>query len=86
MTAVARKSGSDWSRADNVDAPGYALVDVTAYYRPVDKLTIRGGVFNLLNQKYWRYNSLRDKTSQSRGLDRLTQPGINFGINAKYDF
>ncbi|NOH30958.1 TonB-dependent hemoglobin/transferrin/lactoferrin family receptor [Vibrio mediterranei] len=86
VTAVAAKQGDDWSDPDNLKAPGYALVDITAYVRPTKNFVVRGGVFNLLDQKYWQYSNLQGKTASSQGVDRYTQPGINFGVNAKYEF
>lgn len=87
LTAVAGKDGSDWSSEDNLSAPGYGVVDVTAYAQPVKNLTIRGGVFNLLDKKYWNYSRVKGLTPASvSNSDSLTSPGINFGLNAKYVF
>ncbi|EJL7978659.1 TonB-dependent hemoglobin/transferrin/lactoferrin family receptor [Vibrio cholerae] len=87
ITGVASKSGDDWSDKDNVDVAGYAIVDVTAYTQPVKNLTIRGGVFNLFDKKYWNSGRMEGLTSSSiSNSDALSSPGINFGLNAKYEF
>ncbi|RKF21454.1 TonB-dependent hemoglobin/transferrin/lactoferrin family receptor [Alginatibacterium sediminis] len=85
LTAVAGKEGDDWSNEDNLKAPGYALVDLDAYYQATDKLSIRGGIYNLLDTKYWYYSDIRDLDESSQGVDRRTQSGINFGANFKYE-
>ena len=87
LTAVASKDGSDWSNKDNLSAPGYGIVDVTAYAQPIKNLTIRGGVFNVFDKKYWNYSRVKGLTPTSvANSDSLTSPGINFGVNAKYVF
>ncbi|MDD1792254.1 TonB-dependent hemoglobin/transferrin/lactoferrin family receptor [Enterovibrio makurazakiensis] len=90
VKAVAGKSDSDWSNAnidtDNVSAPGYAVTDITAYYRPVSDLTVRAGLFNAFDKKYWEYTDLIGAESDTEGLDRRTQSGRNWGIEAEYVF
>ncbi len=89
MRAVAGKSGSDWSNAnevDNVTAPGYTVTDITAYYRPMDDFTVRAGLFNLFDKKYWDYADLAGFDKDEAGINRLTQPGRNWGIEAEYVF
>ena len=84
LQLVAGKSGGDWSQDDNIKAAGYGLTDITAYYRPLSDLTLRAGVFNVFDEKYWLYNNLTGKTDTSQGLDRHTEPGRNWGLNLEY--
>ncbi|MEZ9524259.1 TonB-dependent hemoglobin/transferrin/lactoferrin family receptor [Enterovibrio norvegicus] len=89
VKAVAGKSDDDWSNAngnDNVTAPGYAVTDVTAFYRPMTDLTLRAGLFNAFDKKYWEYTNLIGSEAIDQGLDRRTQPGRNWGIEAEYVF
>ncbi|UXI02540.1 TonB-dependent hemoglobin/transferrin/lactoferrin family receptor [Photobacterium sp. TY1-4] len=88
VTLVDDKSGSDWEAAEkpNVKAPGYAVVDLTAYYRPVNDLTLRAGLFNALDKKYWQYQDLEGVTASEQGIDRRTQPGRNWGVTLDYRF
>ena len=82
---VARKS--DWSDEDNIDAPGYGLVDLTGFYSPARDLTLRAGLFNVLNKKYWSYDELDDEDGTSDfNIDRKTQPGRNWGVSIDYQF
>lgn len=89
IKAVAGKSGSDWSNANDIDnakAPGYAVTDITAYYRPMKQMTVRAGLFNLFDKKYWDYNDLIQTPEDKQGLDRRTQTGRNWGLEAEYVF
>ena len=93
LYAVAGKKGTDWSLSENsnpeknnVDAPGYGLVDVTGYYRPNQDITLRAGLFNAFDKKYWSYSDLEGITSNEKGIDRRTQPGRNWGVEVEYVF
>ncbi|MEH6533900.1 MAG: TonB-dependent hemoglobin/transferrin/lactoferrin family receptor [Photobacterium frigidiphilum] len=84
VTMVASKT--DWEQDVNIDASSYTVVDLTAYYRPMKDLTLRAGLFNAFDEKYWQYQDLEGATASTRGIDILTQPGRNWGVNLNYDF
>lgn len=86
LKAVAKKSGKDWSDTTNIDAPGYTLTDLTAYYKPMTDMTIRGGIFNVLDEKYWDYADLAGADDTQQGIDFHTQAGRNWGIELEYTF
>lgn len=89
ITAVAGKTGSDWSNAnnvDNVDAKGYVKADITAYYQPMNNVMIRAGLFNVTDVKYWDYMDLAGIGNDEIGLDRRSQPGRNWSIDLSYTF
>lgn len=65
------------------EMPSATIVDITAYYKPIEDLTLRAGVFNVGNKEYYRWNDVRSLTEAD--LD-YTQPERNFAITAKYDF
>ncbi|CAM3087435.1 TonB-dependent hemoglobin/transferrin/lactoferrin family receptor [Vibrio rarus] len=90
LNYTAKKSSSDINFDDNnggnsgqVELPSATVMDLTAYYKPITDLTIRGGVFNLTNEEYYRWNDVR-------GDDQLykenTQAERNYGISATYAF
>ncbi|MEZ8140423.1 ligand-gated channel [Enterovibrio norvegicus FF-454] len=89
LKTVAGKSGSDWSNANNVDnvnAAGYGVTDVTAFYRPMSDLTVRAGIFNVFDKEYWDYEDLAGFDKDESGIDRRSQPGRNWGLEAEYVF
>lgn len=63
------------------------IVDLTAFVKPLDSLTLRAGLFNLTDKKYWIWNDLAHASSSTiSNLDRLSQSGRHFGVNATYSF
>ncbi|ENO8415979.1 TonB-dependent hemoglobin/transferrin/lactoferrin family receptor [Vibrio mimicus] len=80
-------SKNEWQVENNLDVAGYAVVDLAAYYVPVKDLTVRAGLFNLFDKKYWNYSDISGKTGTERfNLDYDTQPGRNWGISLDYQF
>ncbi len=63
-------------------------MDVFGYYKPVKRMTLRAGVYNLFNRKYHTWDSLRginprstinslsvrDAKSAAQGLERYYAP------------
>lgn len=89
LKAVAAKSGANWSNANginNINAPGYAVTDVTGFYRPSTQLTLRAGLFNAFDNRYWDYADLAGVDQNALGIDRRRQPGRHWGIEAEYVF
>lgn len=90
LSYVAKKSNSDLNldsnnggTTDQAENPSATVVDLTAYYVPVKDLTLRAGLFNVTDEKYWAWDDVRGRTELD--LDD-TQAGRNWAITAKYDF
>ncbi|MBD1573578.1 TonB-dependent receptor [Vibrio sp. S17_S38] len=80
-------SKDDWSTDGVADVAGYTLVDLTGYYRPINDLTLRAGLFNALDKKYWEYSNMNmDEHSSSTNRDFYSQPGRNWGVSLDYQF
>ncbi len=95
-TLVAEKDEDDISQGDqaaNETTPdgsqfathGYGLVDVTAYYKPAEDITINAGIFNITDKQYWVWDDVRGLSDTYQGLDRYTQPGRNFSVSVKWE-
>lgn len=82
---AASKEGDDWSSEDNLTTPGYAVTDITTYYRPSRDLTLRAGLFNAFDKKYWLYTNVSG-VSKDEGFDRRSEPGRNWGVEMEYEF
>ena len=70
--------------------PGYGLVDLTAWWKPMNNITLSGGVYNVFNKKYWLMDQngsyTTDYYKHPINMDKDTQPGRNFALNLKVEF
>ena len=57
------------------------MFDATAYWNITPTVSLRGGVFNLTDEKYWWWSDVRGLTTSSAVLDNYTQPGRNFSLS-----
>ena len=95
-TLVAGKKRSDISNSDSDSSmddreggqyatAGYGLLDLTAYYRPHQDVTINAGLFNITDKKYWLWDDVRGLSEDYEGLGRMTQPGRNVSVSVKWE-
>lgn len=84
-TFVTEKDASDLDRTEveQFATPAYEVVDLTGFVQLSDRLTLRAGVFNLFDSKYWRWPAAQGLTEGSPLLDRYTSPGRSFGASLK---
>jgi hemoglobin/transferrin/lactoferrin receptor protein len=66
--------------------PAWTTVDITAWVKVLPRLEIAAGLFNLTDEKYWLWSDVRGLTNLTVGFDRYTQPGRNYGVNARWAF
>ncbi|MBN2994160.1 TonB-dependent hemoglobin/transferrin/lactoferrin family receptor [Pseudomonas cedrina subsp. fulgida] len=78
----------DGSTTGPFKTPGFGVLDLTAFYKVTDDVTVNGGLYNLTDKKYWNWDDVRSYdgvgeagVTSPANLDRLTQPGRNFAIN-----
>lgn len=74
-------SGADCFRPD-----GFTILDATAFVRLVDALTLRAGVFNILDEKYSWWSDVRGLGAASTVTDAYTQPGRNASVSLSFRF
>lgn len=64
----------------------FTILDFVANARLLDGLTLRAGVFNLLDEKYAWWSDVRGLASTSAITDAFTQPGRNASVSLAYRF
>ena len=94
MTHSARKEASRTNGGYRPD--DFTILDATAFVRIIDGLTLRGGVFNILDKKYSWWSDARGLANTTliggRTLpisviaDAYTQPGRNASVSLSYRF
>lgn len=89
MTHSARKEAS---RTDGLCSPecfrpdGFTILDATAFVRLIEGLTLRAGVFNILDETYAWWSDVRGLASTSTVTDAYTQPGRNASVSLSFRF
>lgn len=94
MTHSARKEASRTGGGYRPD--GFTILDATAYLRITEGLTLRGGIFNILDKKYSWWSDARGLANTTliggRNLpidviaDAYTQPGRNASVSLSFRF
>jgi len=74
------------SDASYFKAPGYTVLDLTAYVEVMPTFTINAGLFNLTDEKYYASQDVKGVTASSTVINRYAQVGRNFGVNATIRF
>ncbi|MGC6376991.1 TonB-dependent receptor domain-containing protein [Bisgaard Taxon 45] len=65
--------------------PGYAVLDLTAYYNVTKQLHLGVGIYNVLDKKYARWAMARGAIKNGN-YDKYTEAGRHFGANIRYQF
>lgn len=64
----------------------YRVVDLTAYYKPSETITLNAGVFNLFDEEYRKWSDVRKLSNKSTSLERYSRAGRNFGVDVTLAF
>lgn len=99
MTHSARKEASRTMGVDELGNPttvcsgavcyrpdSFTILDATAFVRVMDGLTLRAGVFNILDKKYAWWSDVRGLAATSLVTDAYTQPGRNASVSLSFRF
>jgi hemoglobin/transferrin/lactoferrin receptor protein len=65
---------------------GFTVFDIVAWWKPIDSLGLRAGVFNLTNEKYWWWSDVRGLAATSGVTDAYSQPGRNVSVSVSMAF
>lgn len=64
----------------------FTILDATAFFKVTNGLTLRAGLFNLLDKKYAWWSDVRGLSATSTVTDAYTQPGRNASVSLNYRF
>jgi len=81
ITAAAAQSRVDQSLTELYEPDGYVVFDLTARYEPRHNVRIHVGLFNITNETYWRWASVRGRPEGDPLTDLLAAPGRNGAIS-----
>ena len=66
--------------------PSFTVADATAWWALTDAVTLRAGVFNLTDEKYWWWSDVRGLADSSTVKDGYSQPGRNYSVSLALKF
>ncbi|MEQ8857441.1 MAG: TonB-dependent receptor [Pseudomonadales bacterium] len=85
LRAAAAQNRVDDSAATLFEPDGYALLDVTVGYAPNDRVRVNLGVFNVADQTYWHWASVRGRPEGDPLVDLLAGPGRYGALSLRVD-
>ncbi len=87
-TAVARQGELDTSAGPLFRAPGHALLDAYAWWRPLPGIRLGLALQNIADRKYWDWTAVRgiDPLATTPPLDFHSRPGRNFSLTLGFDW
>lgn len=86
-TLVLSPNGESYEKATKVSSNGWSTLDLSAFYRPNEHITLRAGINNVLNYRYSPWESLRQTSvtsgnAHSQGLPaQYAASGRNFVLS-----
>lgn len=89
VTHHSRKESSrtEGTCADECYRPqAFTIFDMTAFWRLMEPLTLRAGIFNLTDETYSYWSDVRGLTATSSVTDAYTRPGRNASVSLSYRF
>ncbi len=81
---LSRTDGVCTSECFRPDA--FTILDLTAFYRPLEELTLRAGIFNITDETYSYWSDVRGLSASSTITDAYTRPGRNASVSLSYRF
>ena len=89
LTATGSYAGSTFTSicTGGCYRPGaFTILDATAYVKVLDRVTVRAGIFNLLDKHYAWWSDVRGLADTSAVKQAYTQPGRNASISLSVRF
>ncbi|MDP2141733.1 MAG: TonB-dependent hemoglobin/transferrin/lactoferrin family receptor [Gammaproteobacteria bacterium] len=75
------------SAPDRVTGESYSLVDLIGSYQLTEGASVRVGIFNLFDEKYARWGSIKGlAATDANNIAKAQAPGTNFRVGVNYEF
>ncbi len=80
------KSDIDNTGGERFATPSWGIVDLTAGWRPTQKIEFRAGIFNVTDKRYWRWLDIANMDSSNPMIAQLSRPGRSFSVSTRLLF
>ncbi len=83
-TFTARQDRIDETAGARFQTPSWVTADLTAGWRLNDHFDLRAGIYNLTDERYWRWSDVSLFRPDNPMLELLSRPGRNYSISARF--
>jgi len=85
-TYTAKQDRIDETAGERFHTPSWTTLDLTAGWGVNTHFDLRAGVYNLADERYWRWSDVSLFKPDNPMLELLTRPGRNYSISARYQW
>jgi hemoglobin/transferrin/lactoferrin receptor protein len=85
-TGVAGQSRLDETAGPLFHAPGHALFDVHAWWRPAQEVRVNLSLLNAFDRRHWDWSTVRGVSATASDLDFYTRPGRSLTLSVSFDW
>ena len=82
-TFSAAQDRIDETAGPHFHTPSWNTADLTVGWRVNEYLDLRAGIYNLTDERYWRWSDVSLLRPNNAMLELLTRPGRNYSISAR---
>jgi len=82
-TFTAKQDRIDETAGARFHTPSWATTDLTAGWRINEHFDLRAGIYNLTDERYWRWADVSLFKPDNPMLELLTRPGRNYSVSAR---
>jgi len=82
-TFTAAQDRIDETSGPRFHTPSWITADLTAGWRVNEFVDLRAGIYNLTDERYWRWSDVSLFRPDNPMLELLTRPGRNYSISAR---
>jgi hemoglobin/transferrin/lactoferrin receptor protein len=86
FTAAKDEGDIDGTDGDRFATPSWGTLDLTAGWRPTDRIELRAGIFNLGDKTYWRWLDVSNLPADDPRIALLSRPGRNYSLSVQFSF
>lgn len=83
-TFTARQNEIDETAGERFHTPSWITVDLTTGWQVNDRFELSAGIFNLSDERYWRWSDVSLFSPDNPMLELLSRPGRNYSISARF--
>lgn len=83
---IARQDRTDFTDSTFFVPPSATILDLTAQWQPREWMQWQLGLFNLTDQRYWRFPDVRRFAPGDPNIDVLSQPGTHASLALRLSF